>query len=102
MFVSPAHDYVGSARVNALQAAGIAALNPKERGNDLLDSLELFVGMECMVTKNANTPVGIANGSRGVVVGIALHPADEHLLDVPQVSSSLGRSVKSRLVLTFD
>lgn len=85
VFVSPALDYVGATPVNAYQAAGVAALNPKDRGGDMLDSLEIFVGMECMVTKNANTTVGIANGSRGVVVGIALHASDSHLLNLPQV-----------------
>lgn len=84
VFISPAFDTVSKTKrqLNAREAAAVASLPPKERGGDFLDSLELVVGMECMITMNVAGRVqyGVANGSRGLVVGICLHPADEHFV----------------------
>ncbi|KAI5987011.1 hypothetical protein EDD15DRAFT_2174257 [Pisolithus albus] len=43
--------------------------------------------MKVMVTENVETDLDIANGSRGVVVGIICHPEETHTNDnVAQVS----------------
>lgn len=54
-------------------------MDPKDRG-DIPDTLEIVVGMPCMITANIATTLGVANGSRGIVAGICVHPEDQRLL----------------------
>ena len=48
---------------------------------DLPDEIELAKGMKVMVTRNLNTDLDIANGARGEVVDIILHPDEPPLQD---------------------
>lgn len=101
LFLAPAHDFVKKPyrRVNAREAAAIASLAPKDRGGGFLDSVELVVGMECMIVQNVSGRVqyGVANGSRGIISGICLHPNDQHLISINSVGpSSLLSSIISK------
>ncbi|KAL4081257.1 hypothetical protein J3A83DRAFT_4427358 [Scleroderma citrinum] len=51
---------------------------------DLLESIDLTVGMKVMVTQNVETNLDIANGTQGSIVGIILHP------DEPISSREMG------------
>jgi hypothetical protein len=65
------------------QEAAVTALDPK----DISDVLEIVIGMPCMITANTSTTLGVANGSRGSVIGICVHPQDEMLLQSSEVRS---------------
>ncbi|KAM5532632.1 hypothetical protein V8D89_013676, partial [Ganoderma adspersum] len=43
---------------------------------DLAEELELAIGMKVMVTRNLNTDLDVANGARGEIVKIVLHPQE--------------------------
>jgi hypothetical protein len=64
--------------VNATERAHILALDPRYRG-DLPDLLEIFIGMPCIITENARTSLGVANGSRGTVVGMCFDPREPEI-----------------------
>ena len=84
VFLSPSEDTVSGNPLTVHQKAAVAALDPKDRG-DIPDTLEIVIGMPCMVTANIATTLGVANGSRGTVVGICVHPQDERLLQTAEV-----------------
>jgi hypothetical protein len=75
IYLCHALDTSQSEPLSIQQTAGVAALNPKLRA-DLPDVLEIAIGMPCMVTENIGTSIGLANGSRGTVVGIILDPRE--------------------------
>ena len=66
------------------QSAAVAALSPTE-WNDIPDTLEVVVGMRCMITANMATTLGVANGSCGKIVGICLAKEDECVLQTSAV-----------------
>jgi hypothetical protein len=45
----------------------------------LTKNIELMIGMPVMVTWNVHTELDVANGSRGIVMGIGLHPEEGRL-----------------------
>lgn len=79
LFLSPAIDTVRNAPFTPLQRLGVLARDPNERG-DLADTVPLVIGMPCIVTENIATSLGIANGSRGTLVGVCVHDVDRDLL----------------------
>ncbi len=54
--------------------AGRSSTENRRSRKDLPEQIELAVGMKVMVTTNIQIDLDIANGSRGEVVGIVLHP----------------------------
>lgn len=79
IFLCPCEDSISGNPLTPQQVAAVAAMDPKDCG-DVLDMLEIVVGMPCMITANIATTLGVANGSRGIVTGICVHPEDQHLL----------------------
>ncbi|KAJ3008597.1 hypothetical protein NUW54_g3090 [Trametes sanguinea] len=55
------------------------------RQKDLPDEVELAIGMQVMVTTNIETDLDVANGARGEVVKIILHPDEPEHGDEPVV-----------------
>lgn len=84
VFISPVIDLVNGLPANALHRLGISSVDPNERGG-LIDEVELVIGMECIVTEHIDTQLGLANGSRGIIYGIGVHPDDELLLGDTEV-----------------
>ena len=66
-----------------------APVRQRRKRNDtefLARKVEIALGMEVMVTMNVETELDIANGSRGGIVGIVLHPDEPaYPLDEPVV-----------------
>ncbi len=52
---------------------------------DLPERIELAIGMKVMVTSNIQTDLDLANGARGEIVDIMLHPDEEPVGDRPVV-----------------
>ena len=63
----------------ALAARGAGDRQRKQK--DLLEVIELAIGMKVMVTSNIATDLDIANGARGAVVDIILDPEEPLLGD---------------------
>ena len=78
VYIISANDLIHASPVDSAERAHILALDPRLRG-DLPDTLEIFVGMLCIITENAHTSLGVANGSRGVFVGICFDPREPHI-----------------------
>ncbi len=53
-------------------------MNTGCKGN-LPEELTISLGMNMMITTNIKTDLGLANGSRGDIVGIVLHKEDEDI-----------------------
>jgi hypothetical protein len=64
-------------RFAILTKAGQKKDGSEERAG-LMKIVELAIGMPVMVTLNVHTELDIANGSRGEIKGIILHPDDNH------------------------
>jgi hypothetical protein len=63
-------------RFGVLTKAGEKKDGGEERAG-LMKTVELTIGMPVMVTLNVHTELDIANGSRGEIVGIVLHPLEK-------------------------
>ena len=64
-------------RYGVLMKSGEKKDGGEERAG-LTKTVELSVGMPVMVTTNVHTELDVANGSRGEVVGVVLHPCEKH------------------------
>jgi ATP-dependent exoDNAse (exonuclease V) alpha subunit len=64
-------------RLAVLTKSGEKKDGGEERAG-LMKTVELSIGMPVMVTSNVRTELDIANGSRGEVVGIVLHPSEQY------------------------
>ena len=85
VYVIPATDTINGVPPNPIEHAHILAFDPCPQGN-LPNSLEIFIGVPCMITENAYTPLGVANGSHGIVLGVCfdLHkpPVDPKIVSI--------------------
>ena len=84
IFLCPSMDTISGQPLTKEQSAAVAALSPTE-WNDIPDTLEVVVGMRCMITANMATTLGVANGSCGKIVGICLAKEDECVLQTSAV-----------------
>ncbi|EUC56046.1 ATP-dependent DNA helicase PIF1, putative [Rhizoctonia solani AG-3 Rhs1AP] len=86
LFICPAYDTIRKRPLSLLEqyvAAQTQVLHRSHKGfgkNGLPDEVPLALGMSVMVTLNVETELDIANGARGTIVGITLHP-DEPAFD---------------------
>ena len=55
---------------------------------DLLESIDVAVGMKVIATQNVEIDLDITNGARGTIVGIILHP------DEPMISDAEAQTVE--------
>lgn len=89
VYVLKAMNTANDIPVTARVAAHLAARHPDQKDRDIAETLYLVVGMECMIVKNVHTSLGVANGSRGVIVGVELHIDDAGLTPDNNVSLHL-------------
>lgn len=69
LFIAPAQDWYGSRKSEGRELTMAERLRVAQRQQKgLVESLELAVGMNVMVTMNVETDLDVANGSRGEVV----------------------------------
>nr|VWO93936.1 Vacuolar protein sorting-associated protein 4 [Ganoderma boninense] len=77
LFVIEAEDRIQDAKLELSEKFALAGKMNTQQGRrqkDLPDELELAKGMKVMVTRNLKTELDIANGARGEIVDIILHP----------------------------
>ncbi|KAF8585342.1 hypothetical protein K439DRAFT_1615988 [Ramaria rubella] len=82
LFICPAFDTINQHKLTLGERYAMATRkqrkqNERENKNKLPDEVELALGMKVMVTMRVDTDLNIANGSRGVIVGITLDPREE-------------------------
>jgi ATP-dependent exoDNAse (exonuclease V) alpha subunit len=80
--IAPAIDLIeGRSLSLAERFAVVTKSGEKKDGGEeragLTKGVELMIGMPVMVTTNIQTELDIANGSRGEIVGIVLHPSEK-------------------------
>ena len=82
LFICPAEDRIKGRPLFIRERFALAERSSTEsrrRRKDLPETLELAVGMKVMVTSNVETDLDVANGSRGEIVDIILHPDEPPL-----------------------
>jgi hypothetical protein len=98
LFMCPANDTISNRALTMVERYTVAKSRAARGGaqdrrdkNTLPDQVPLAVGMEVMVTMNVEIDLDIANGTRGIVVGIMLDPHE------PPFDSSLSVVTLRRL-----
>ncbi|OSC97674.1 hypothetical protein PYCCODRAFT_1330794, partial [Trametes coccinea BRFM310] len=84
LFICPAEDTVNRRPLTLKERYALACRNKtqqRRRGKDLPEEVEIAEGMQVMVTTNIETDLDIANGARGEVVKIVLHPDEPPITD---------------------
>ncbi|EIM90061.1 uncharacterized protein STEHIDRAFT_33545, partial [Stereum hirsutum FP-91666 SS1] len=92
-FICPAEDSVKErsyrpvnlAERHAIIERSLRARKRKARSKDLPDMVDLAVGMKVLVTTNLATDLDLANGAKGEIVSIVLHPSEPPIGDAPVV-----------------
>ena len=74
-FLSPAEDKINGRPCSRMEQLVIAAQGPKK--TQLRRTISLAIGLRVLVTLNINTDLDIANGAKGTIVDIVLHPDEE-------------------------
>ena len=77
LFVCTASDTIEGRKLSARKQCAVEERCGKKdggMGKDLLHELKVAIGMKVMVTENIETFLYIANGARGEIVDILLHP----------------------------
>lgn len=69
-------------------AAHLVARHPNQKDCDIAETLFSVMDTKCIMTKNIQTSLGVANGSRGVTVGIELRVDDVDWS--PDINASLS------------
>jgi hypothetical protein len=95
LFICPANDTIRKRPLTMLEQYVVACANGDGTGSraekDRLPAeVSLAVGMKVMITRNVDTDLDIANGSRGTIVGIVLDP-DEPIFDATIPAVTLKR-----------
>lgn len=77
----PAEDRVGNREMTIEENCAYLAQRQKRKMKEiddkrLSDELQIAIGMKVMLTVNVDTDIDVANGARGVITGIWLHPDD--------------------------
>ncbi|KAI1785898.1 hypothetical protein LXA43DRAFT_855930, partial [Ganoderma leucocontextum] len=88
VFVIAAEDKVKGAPLTMQEkyaVVGKTKTQSRRSKKDLPEDIELARGMTVMVTRNLNTDLDVANGARGEIVDIILHPLEPALPDEPVV-----------------
>jgi len=81
LFVCPREDLIQGRVLSNMERFALAS-QKKKRGHTMLPrSLSLAIGMQVLVTFNIQTDLDLANGARGSIVGIVLHPEEERCDD---------------------
>lgn len=75
-YVVTANDSIDDRPLTRGQRLTIAHMKPDET-NHLPNRIELAIGMKAMVLLNLATDADLANGSRGIITDIVLHPEEE-------------------------
>jgi hypothetical protein len=99
LVVSPAEDVVKRKGMHARPLTSreeiiVRSKNPK--GRKLPDTVELAIGMPCMVTMNVKTEHDLANGTRGQIVDIIL---DARERDIPNGANIVHLNYPPRYIL---
>lgn len=81
LLISSAIDTInGQPLTHAERLAVLTKSGQKKDGGEeragLTKNIELMIGMPVMVTWNVHTELDVVNGSRGIVMGIGLHPEE--------------------------
>ncbi|KAI1782350.1 hypothetical protein LXA43DRAFT_857865, partial [Ganoderma leucocontextum] len=88
IFVVEADDRIKGEPLTMQEKFALAGKMNTDRGRrkkDLPDEVELAKHMKVMVTRNLNTDLDIANGARGEIVDIILHPDEPPIGEGPMV-----------------
>ncbi|RDX55293.1 hypothetical protein OH76DRAFT_1331288, partial [Lentinus brumalis] len=88
LYVVPAEDRIKGKPLTLKERYGVAARMKNDNGRkrkDLPERIELAIGMKVMVTSNIQTDLDLANGARGEIVDIVLHPEEPPIGDAPVV-----------------
>jgi hypothetical protein len=80
--IAPAIDLIEGRSLSLAEGFAVVTKSgeKKDGGEEragLTKSVELMIGMPVMVTTNIQTELDVANGSRGEIVGIVLHPSEK-------------------------
>ncbi len=73
LYIVTAEDTVKKRKLTLAEQCALAGRKGRKR-KTLPETIELAIGMQVMVTSNIQTDLDLANGARGVIVGIVLHP----------------------------
>ncbi len=88
LYIVTAEDKIQN-RELTLEEQYVVAGRPRTEGRrarrDLPETIELAIGMKVMVTSNIQTDLDLANGARGEIVDIVLHPEEPRTADTPIV-----------------
>ncbi len=76
LYIVTAEDTIKKKKLTLIEQCALAgrAVGQGRRRKTLPETIELAAGMQVMVTSNIQTDLDLANGARGVIVGIVLHP----------------------------
>jgi hypothetical protein len=77
LLLSPAIDNIEGRSPSLVDRFAILRKAGNEERAGLMKMVELAIGMPVMVTMNVHTELDIANGSRGTITGIVLHPDEK-------------------------
>lgn len=88
LYRCPADDRIAGRPLSLVEQYSLhASKSGADERRRLADDVELAVGMKVMVTFNIQTELDIANGARGTIVDIVLHPDEPHLdASAPEVT----------------
>lgn len=88
LFICPADETIKGKPLSNVEKQALKN-RPKRRGTgdgfynkELPEELEIAVGARVLVTQNLQTDLDVANGSRGTIVGVLLHPDEPPLPDM--------------------
>lgn len=91
VFICPAEDTIQGRSLSPQEriAASLQCkCRKKEHRRHLPDQVRIAVGMKVMVTLNLATDLDVANGARGEITKIVLHPQEPPITDSPEVRLS--------------
>ncbi|TFK78127.1 hypothetical protein K466DRAFT_457325, partial [Polyporus arcularius HHB13444] len=89
LFICPAEDRVQGRPLTLRERRALlerSATERRRRRKDLPEEVEMAVGMKVMVTSNIETDLDVANGARGEIVDIILHPDEPPIGPDPVVT----------------
>ncbi len=87
LYIVHAEDRIKGRTLTMQERVAVVGRSKTNRRNkkDLPELLEICVGMKVMVTTNIQTDLDLANGARGEIVDIVLHPDEDAVGDSPVV-----------------
>ncbi|TFK80876.1 hypothetical protein K466DRAFT_459022, partial [Polyporus arcularius HHB13444] len=89
VFICPAEDRIQGRPLTLRERRALlerSATERRRRKKDLPESIEIAVGMKVMVTSNIETDLDVANGARGEIIDIVLHPDEPPIGTDPVVT----------------